>query len=127
VLSRLEPRRSMLTIDGEAIAGDFLLVEILNIRSVGPNLVLSPDADPSDGYFSVVTASEDRREEVVSYLKDLIEGREGVLSLPTVRAQQIEIETVEDVHVDDDIVRFPMSATTSVRIEAAAVEFLVCY
>lgn len=127
VLSRLEPRRSRLTIDGESVTGDFLLVEVLNIPSVGPNLVLSADADPSDGYFSVVTATEDQRADVARYLKDLIEGREGSLSLPTMRAREIDIETVEDVHVDDEIVRCPMSATMSLRIEAAAVEFLVCY
>ena len=127
VLSRLEPRRSTLTVDGESITGEFLLAEILNIQSVGPNLVLSADADPSDGYFSVVTATEDQREDVTRYLKDLSDGREGSLSLPTLRARAINIETVEDVHVDDEIVRFPMSATMSVRIEAAAVEFLVCY
>jgi len=127
VLSRLGPRRSTLTVDGESITGEFLLAEILNIQSVGPNLVLSADADPSDGYFSVVTVTEDQREDVTRYLKDLIDGREGSLSLPTLHARAIEIETVEDVHVDDEIVRFPMSATMSVQIEAAAVEFLVCY
>ena len=127
VLSRLEPRRSTLIVDGESIMGDFLLAEVLNIRSVGPNLVIAPDADPSDGYFSVVTATGDHREQVATYLTDLIEGRESTLVLPTRRAREIEIETVEDVHVDDDIVRFPMSATMSVEIEAAAVEFLICY
>jgi diacylglycerol kinase family enzyme len=99
----------------------------MNIPSVGPNLVLAPQADPSDGHFSVVTVTERHREEVAEYLKGLIDGRERRLSLPTVRAREIEIETVEDVHVDDDIVRFPTSATMSVRIDAAAVEFLVCY
>lgn len=127
VLSRLQPRRSTLILDGTSITGDFLLVEVLNIRSVGPNLVVCPDADPSDGYFSVVTATEDHREAVAGYLQDLVEGRESTLMLPTMRAREIEIETVEDVHVDDDVVRFPMSATMSVEIAAAAVEFLICY
>jgi len=127
VLSRLEPRRARLIVDGDSIADDFLLAEILNIRSVGPNLVLSPDADPSDGYFSVVTATEDHREALAHYLRDLNEGRESTLLLPTVRAREVEIETTEDVHIDDEIVRVAMSATMSVRIEAAAVEFLVCY
>jgi diacylglycerol kinase family enzyme len=127
VLSRLEPRRSTLIVDGKSITGDYLLAEVMNIRSVGPNLVLAPDADPSDGYFSVVTATQDHREQVVRYLTDLVEGRESTLMLPTMRAREIEIETVEDVHVDDDVVRFPMSATMSVKIEAAAVEFLICY
>jgi len=127
VLSRLEPRRARLIVDGDSIADDFLLAEILNIRSVGPNLVLSPDADPADGYFSVVTATEDHREALAHYLRDLNEGRESTLLLPTVRAREVEIETTEDVHIDDEIVRVAMSATMSVRIEAAAVEFLVCY
>jgi len=125
VLSRLEPRRSTLIVDGESITGDFLLVEILNIQSVGPNLVLSADADPSDGYFSVVTATEDQRDDLTAYIKDLVEGREGSLSLPTRRARAIDIETEEDVHVDDQIVTGPGSTRVSVRIEAAAVEFLV--
>jgi diacylglycerol kinase family enzyme len=127
VLSRLEPRRSTVVIDGTSITDDFLLTEVLNIRSVGPNLVVAPDADPSDGHFSVVTATEDHRDTVAAYLQDLIDGRESALLLPTVHARKIEIETAEDVHVDDDIVRFPMSAPMSVHIEAAAVEFLVCY
>jgi diacylglycerol kinase family enzyme len=127
VLSRLEPRRATLTIDGESVTGDFLLAEVLNIRSVGPNLVLCPDADPSDGSFSVVTATEDQREHLTRYLRDLIEGCEGMLALPTVRARTVEIETVEDVHVDDDIVRFPMSTATTVEVEASAVEFLMCH
>jgi diacylglycerol kinase family enzyme len=125
VLSQLEPRRSTLTIDGRSVTEDYLLVEILNIRSVGPNLVLAPDADPADGYFSVVTATEAHRELVAAHLQDLIEGRDGVLSLPTVRARTVDIETVDDAHVDDDLVLFPMSATMTAQIEAAAVEFLV--
>jgi diacylglycerol kinase family enzyme len=127
VLSCLEPCRSTLTVDGESFTGDFLLAEILNISSVGPNLVFGPRADPSDGFFSVVTATEEHREELNRYLKTLIDGHEATLSLPTVRGRTIEIETVQDLHVDDDIVRFPMSATTSIQIEAGAVEFLVCY
>ena len=127
VLTRLEARRSRLTVDGESMTGDFLLAEVLNIQSVGPNLVLSADADPSDGYFSVVVATEEQRDDLVRYLKDLIEGREGSLSLPTMRGKEIDIDTSEDVHIDDQIFRSHTSVTMSVRIEAAAVEFLVCY
>jgi diacylglycerol kinase (ATP) len=127
VLSRLEPCRSTLTVDGEPITGDFLLAEILNISSVGPNLVFAPETDPTDGYFSVVTATEDHRQELNEYLRALIAGDDTTLSLPTLRAQHLAIETAEDVHVDDDIVRFPMSAPMSVEIQAAAVEFLVGY
>jgi diacylglycerol kinase family enzyme len=61
VLSQLEPRRLTLIADGNRIEGKFLLVEVLNIRTVGPNLMLCGDADPSDGLLHLVTAGEEPR------------------------------------------------------------------
>src|SRR5690606_31973966 len=58
VLDGLEARPLTITFDGTTLSGDFVLVEVLNIRSVGPNLVLCPEASPSDGLFSVVVAAE---------------------------------------------------------------------
>ena len=51
VLSRLQPVEWTIVADGARMTGEFLLVEVLNIRSIGPNLVLSPEANPSDGLF----------------------------------------------------------------------------
>ena len=59
VLADLEPQRWTLVIDGEEHTGEFLLVEVLNMPSIGPNLVLSDEANPTDTWFSVVVA--DRR------------------------------------------------------------------
>ena len=61
-LSGLRAYRWTLTLDGTRQDGELLVLEVLNIRSVGPNLVLSPDVDCSDGFFSVVTAGEEHRE-----------------------------------------------------------------
>ena len=126
VLSTLAPRPWTLRLDGKETAGEFLLVEVLNIRSVGPNLVLSQDADPSDGYFCVVTAREEHREELARYLRDRSEGRESQLVLPVVRAREVEIHGRGDTHVDDEIVRSAIPGVVSIHIETAAVEFLVC-
>jgi diacylglycerol kinase (ATP) len=126
VLSRLEPRRWTLRLDGEEMTGDFIAVEVLNTRSIGPNLVLSHDADPYDGYFSVVTATEEQRDELARYLQDRIEGREGRLALPTRRARHVDIHGRGDTHIDDEVVRSAIPGTVSIRIEAAAVEVLVC-
>jgi diacylglycerol kinase (ATP) len=126
VLSRLEPRRWTLRLDGEEVTGDFVAVEVLNTRSVGPNLVLSQDADPYDGHFTVVTAGEEQRDELARYLHDLIEGREGHLSLPTRRARHVDLHGRGDTHIDDEVVRSAIPGTVSIRIEAAAVQVLIC-
>jgi diacylglycerol kinase family enzyme len=77
VLSRLQPVEWTIVADGVRRTDEFLLVvEILNIRSIGPNLVLSAEANPSDGLFCVVMAGEEHREEIARYLQDLLVGRE---------------------------------------------------
>jgi diacylglycerol kinase family enzyme len=124
VLATLAPRRWRIRGDGEETAGDFLLVEVLNIRSLGPNLVLSPDADPSDGCLNVVTADVGRRDELMEYLSDRIAGREGCLSLPMMHARHVDIHGPGDAHIDDELVRSAVAAAVSISVEAAAVEFL---
>jgi diacylglycerol kinase family enzyme len=126
VLPNLTPRRWTLRLDGRETAGDFIVVEVLNTRSVGPNVVLCQDADPSDGYFCVVTAGEEHRDELDRYLEDRSAGREGRLELPSRHARHVEIEGRGDTHVDDELVRSAIPGTVSIHLEAAAVEFLVC-
>jgi hypothetical protein len=50
VLKDLEPVRRRIAIDDRIIDKDLLMFEVLNIRSVGPNLVLGPDANQPTGY-----------------------------------------------------------------------------
>jgi diacylglycerol kinase family enzyme len=122
VLERLTPRECTITLDGTRLTGGFLLVEVLNISSIGPNLELSPDADPSDGFFSIVLASEEHREMLDNYLEQRVEGRESRLSLVAYRAQHVELQGLCDLHVDDKIVHSPSPRTVSIRIEPAALE-----
>ncbi len=125
VLSRLRPLRWTVTIDGTTQEGEFLILEVLNIRSVGPNLVLFPDADPSDGYLSVVTAQEEHRKALADYLQCLSEGRACRVSLPKTLARDVKIEGWEQIHVDDRLLSSPDVGTVSIGIEAAALEVLV--
>ena len=54
--TQLQPEHSRISIDGEEIEGDYLLVEVLNIASVGPRLRLSAETTPADGMLSLVIA-----------------------------------------------------------------------
>ena len=124
-LERLQPRRWTGTVDGRPIDGEFLLIEILNIPSVGANLVLAGRADPSDGYFDVVTAKEADRDAIAGYVRALREGKDAVLSLPTRRARRVEITGWERMHVDDEVRRIAEAGKVTIAVEPGAVEFLV--
>lgn len=121
----LEPRRWTLIVDGRHISDMLLLVEVLNIRSIGPNLVFAPDANPSDGYFDVIMAAASHRDRLLSYLDDRAEGRDARLSLPQCRGREIVFESCAKMHIDDERVDTCLLGELSIRIEPAAVTVLV--
>jgi diacylglycerol kinase (ATP) len=123
VLARLEPRRCQLTIDGDQLDAELLVFEVLNIRSIGPNLELCVAADHSDGVFSVVTAGEEHRDLLVRYLDDRIAGTEHQLRIPTRTAHTVEVRSASQVHVDDQLEPGPSSSPMTLRIEVAAVQY----
>jgi diacylglycerol kinase family enzyme len=122
VLERLEPRRCTISVDGTQIGGEFLLVEVLNMPCVGPNLLLSEEADPSDGFFTVVTATESDRDDLADYLEHRLDGQHHPLSLATRRARRVEIRGWDVTHVDAKLLYAPDGV--SVQIEPAALRVL---
>lgn len=125
ILAALHPAPVGLTLDGQPISGDFLMVEVLNIRAVGPNLVLAPDADPSDGALEVVMAREEHRGEIDRYLRHRAEGRPHRLELPTRRARSVDIEGWSEVHIDDEVRLGSSMGVLSLRVESGALSLLV--
>ena len=104
---RLEGARPLplkLRLDGIELTGEYVLLEAMNIRSIGPNLELAPDADPGDGMFDVVLAGPDEKEQFADYLARRIAGKTGPLRLSSRRVRQMRIESDEvRVHIDDDV------------------------
>ena len=121
----LAPRPWTLTVDGQGISDEFLLVEVLNIRSIGPNLVFAPDATPSDGCFDVVLAQESHREELLTYLDHRAAGRPTRLALPCRRARHVVIGRCLELHVDDERIDTCELGTMAVHIEPAAINVLL--
>jgi diacylglycerol kinase family enzyme len=56
------------TVDGEALPGDVLDLEIVNVAYTGPALPLAPHADSGDGKLDVVCMPVGRRQQMVSWL-----------------------------------------------------------
>ena len=90
--------------DGEDLAGEYLAVEVLNIRFTGPNVPLAPEADPSDGLLDVVVIVEEDREPMLAYLENRLNLASGTMPpLRTVRASHVDVVAPAGVrlHLDD--------------------------
>lgn len=124
-LADLAPQPWTISIDGTHMSDEFLLVEVLNIRSVGPNLVFAPDASPSDGYFDVITAQESHRKELETYFERRIAGHDTRLALPRQRARQVSIASCTEMHIDDERVDTCALGPISIEVARAAIAVLL--
>ena len=125
VLVDLQAQRVALDVDGRRVMGSFLLVEIMNVGSIGPQLELASGVDPRDGLLSIVTAREAHRPLLLDYLSHRIEGRAFGLELPTERARQVEVRGWTEIHIDDQVRRGLEGETIAASITPAAVTVLV--
>jgi diacylglycerol kinase (ATP) len=70
------PRYHEVRADGEDLSGDYLVVEAMNIREIGPRLTLAPHARPGDGLLDLVLVRPEDRAELADYFASLETSRE---------------------------------------------------
>lgn len=119
-------------LDGKDISGRYLMLEVLNLRYVGPNLHLAHDSQPGDGQFDVVLVTEQERDRLLYYLDHWQENRERLAVLPSVRGKKLELEWAGiPLHIDDKLYPKPRAKPSEIaglveaRLDGASVEFLL--
>jgi diacylglycerol kinase (ATP) len=96
--------RLKVTLDDQNLSGEYVLLEAMNIRSIGPNLDLAPAADPGDGFLDLVLVSKAERDQISRYLSERIEGKSSSPQLIVRRSQRLQIECEGLlVHIDDNL------------------------
>jgi len=123
-------KKAKIKIDGMKIKGSFLLLELLNIQTIGPNLKLAPKADPGDSYLELVMIPEEGRDELVNFLEKIIAGKSEHADLDTF-IKTIRVKSVKmkwkgtEIHVDDDIVKGYSGKSITAKVIPGALEFFI--
>lgn len=95
--------------DGRALPGEYLAVEVMNVRAVGPRMVLAPDADPRDRRFDLVLV---RRDDRGALAETIASGNAAGFRGEQHRVQEVELGWPPgDGHIDDE----PWPARTGKR------------
>jgi len=126
VLLSYKARQCNLRVDGTDHSGKFFMVEVMNIKSIGPNMMLAPHADPGDGEFEIVLVPEAHKEKFAEFvLQDLI-GGEDAYHFHTLKGKEISIQwDGVRVHADDLMLKLPKQASIDITLKPGAFEFLV--
>jgi diacylglycerol kinase family enzyme len=131
-LQQYQPKKMAVRLDGEDLSGDYLLLEALNIRYIGPNLDLVPRADVRDGFLDVVFVKARERAKLSKRIGDLIKHKPARPNLKVRRGRHLQIEWENSpVHIDDrpwpeeDEKIHVRSNAIDVKIQPAALVFLI--
>lgn len=134
VAATMAPVPIRVSLDGRQLSGDFLVVEVMNIRGVGPRVELAPNADPSDGHLDVVVVTTDERAQLEEHLKHHLCRGSGApgLRVHAVRSMRMEFSSA-DLRIDDGVSTFPdktkcdngRACVIDVALEPGALEFIV--
>src|SRR5690606_29015692 len=97
--------RCRLWLDGEATTGEYAVVEVMNIPTIGANVALAPGASSCDGLLDVVTVDQASRVRLRDYLTARLDGRVSPpLDLPVRRARRVCLAWEGTrIHVDDEV------------------------
>lgn len=99
-----KPFSCELEIDGKKVSGTYLSIEILNIKSLGANVMLAPSANPGDGLFNVLLLQEEHRKELADYLCAKIIGQEWQFKVNTICASKVSLFAMHHLlRIDDEI------------------------
>lgn len=131
-LQRSQPKKMTVRVDGEDVSGEYVLLEALNIRYIGPNLDLVPRANINDGFLDVVLVPTRERAKLGSYIADLTKRKRARPNLTIRRSQHLQIEWESSpVHIDDtpwpeEDERVPVQSNAiDVKVQPAALVFLI--
>lgn len=99
ILKEAKPIDVELRVDGRAVRGEFLGVEVMNIPFTGPGLPLAPKAQLADGKLDVICFEADQRKALIDWLEAPLDEPP-----PTVgrKGEKVELTWSEAAHRIDD-------------------------
>lgn len=126
LLLSYEPRHCQLEIDGTDHSGMFYMVEVMNIRSIGPNMVLAPLADPGDGELEVVLVPEANKEKFADFLIHKLTGGDDTYQFHTLKGKKISIRwNGTRLHADDKMLKLEKETEVCIEVKEGALQFIV--
>jgi len=121
-----EARKCTLEIDGADYTGEYLLAEVMNIKSIGSNLQFAPTADTSDGKLDVILVTEKNKEQLATYVLNKIKGEEKPPSFQTMKAETVRITwDGTRAHVDDSLIKLTPFTEIRIGVKKGMLKFLV--
>ena len=127
IINNYKSRPCKIRIDDMEYEGNFLMVEIMNIRSIGPNLNIAAGAQTDDGELDVIIVTESQRGELALYIENrLIFGKEETFFYTALKGKKVSVKWGGKLlHVDDELVSVEKYTRLDIEVFTDVLHFLV--
>ena len=126
IILNAKARYCKITLDGADHSGKFILAEVMNTQSIGPNLTLASFADPGDGQLDVILIAERQREEFAAYVHNKMHGIEQPAVFNFLKAKNLDIYWEgKMLHVDDEIIELKKPKDIRIKLQESVLKFMV--
>lgn len=130
ILKDYKAEEAKIAVDGLKIKGTFLLVEIMNIKYIGPNLEFAPHANTDDEYLDLVLVSEESRKAFVKYIESLLKENSKVSEvknfIKVIRFKKLNMKWKgAKLHVDDNLIEDYTGKKIKVRLNSKKLDFFI--
>ena len=124
IISSKKPFSCSVEIDGVDHSGNYILVEVMNTTSIGPNLQLAPHANPGDGQLELVLLTEKHRDQLLEQIRKGVPGTES--AFPAYRGSSLHLHCEEtNVHIDDELTKIKEPGPVHIEAQSGMLDFLV--
>ena len=119
------PSRWQVEIDGSDHSGDYLAVEVMNIRFAGPGVPLAPHATPGDGNLEIALVKDADRSGLLDYFERRLAHDEVALpELTVVTGREVRLLPPDGKLRVDDELHDGIEGEVRVNIMAGAVQIV---
>lgn len=92
--------------DGQKIKEKCLMVEVMNIKSMGPKMRINEDSEPGDGFFELIVIKERDRDVMANYIQQKRHLEHPAFPIVPIKVKQLSIKWEgDDVHMDDEVIQ----------------------
>jgi diacylglycerol kinase family enzyme len=120
------PIKAEVHLDDRVIYVSVVMLEVLNIGLLGPNVELTADVNPSDGFLDVVFVEEPQRPLLTEFLAATKAGQRPAAPFNAIRAREIRVKLESSVaaHLDGSILQLSAPVDVRLGVQPHAVHFL---
>jgi diacylglycerol kinase (ATP) len=118
-------KRYTINADGQDLSGEYFMVEVLNIPTIGPGVPLAPTARFDDGKLDLVLARSQDRDALTAAIDRMLRGEPAGIVLPTWPIERVRIEGEMRRYHRDGKLRDEPTRTLEVTVDPAAARVLV--